>query len=156
MDSDELPFSKENYKSALDHVEEVEEMFREDLKEGLMRWMSDEEAFKEFGKINTAAIGALEIGDSSFRVIHDATHGVQVNHEILVRDQVSYPTVAEKIFVINRAAHRGCSMMGLKADVAKAHRRCRIHQEDQRWLTCRTRPGGVWVNTVGTFGVGSA
>eukprot|EP00973_Karenia_brevis_P085133 11816238-Karenia_brevis.AAC.1 len=46
--------------------------------------------------------------------------------------------------------------MGLKADVSKAHRRCKIRKEDQKWQTCRTRPGGVWVNTVGTFGVGSA
>eukprot|EP00973_Karenia_brevis_P095085 12425596-Karenia_brevis.AAC.1 len=71
---------------------------------------------EEFGEITTAAIGALEKGDSSFRVIHDATHGVHVNHEILVRDQVSYPTVAEKTFVVSRSTLRGCSMMGLKAD----------------------------------------
>eukprot|EP00973_Karenia_brevis_P080054 11106348-Karenia_brevis.AAC.1 len=86
-------------------------MFRDDLKEGHMRWLTDAEAFEEFGDYTTAAIGALEKGDNSFRVIHDATHGVQVNHEILVRDQVSYPTVAEKTFVVSRAARRGCAMM---------------------------------------------
>eukprot|EP00973_Karenia_brevis_P039659 5475295-Karenia_brevis.AAC.1 len=75
MDSDELPLSKDNYSAAVDHVEEVEEMFREDLKEGHMRWLTDKEALEEFGEYTTAAIGALEKGDNSFRVIHDATHG---------------------------------------------------------------------------------
>eukprot|EP00973_Karenia_brevis_P035850 4947209-Karenia_brevis.AAC.1 len=83
MDSDDLPLSKDNYSSAVEHIKEVEEMFRQDVKEGHMRWLSDQQSFEEFGKINTAAIGALEKGGHSFRVIHDATHGVQVNHEIL-------------------------------------------------------------------------
>eukprot|EP00973_Karenia_brevis_P074939 10413697-Karenia_brevis.AAC.1 len=47
-------------------------------------------------------------------------------------------------------------MLGLKADVSKAHRRCGIWAPDQKWQVCRTRPGSVWVNTVGTFGIGSA
>eukprot|EP00973_Karenia_brevis_P077511 10769207-Karenia_brevis.AAC.1 len=70
-----------------------------------MRWLSDPDALKEFGVFATAAIGALEKGDSSFRIIHDATHGVRVKPEILPQDQVAYPTVAEKALVISRSAH---------------------------------------------------
>eukprot|EP00973_Karenia_brevis_P015206 2078159-Karenia_brevis.AAC.1 len=79
--------SKENYRSAIENIDSVEEMFRQDVKDGHMRWLSDSEALKEFGVFATAAIGALEKGDSSFRIIHDATHGVRVNPEILPRDQ---------------------------------------------------------------------
>eukprot|EP00973_Karenia_brevis_P027245 3757970-Karenia_brevis.AAC.1 len=66
MDSDELPLSKDSYTSAVDHVKEVEEMFREDLKEGHMRWLTNKEAFEEFGEYTTAAIGALEKRGSQF------------------------------------------------------------------------------------------
>eukprot|EP00973_Karenia_brevis_P037472 5169693-Karenia_brevis.AAC.1 len=110
----------------------------------------------EFSAFHTAAIGALEKSDDSFRVIHDGTHGVQADLEIVTRDQVAYPTIAEKTFVLTRAASPKSTLFGLKADVSKAHRRCRIWQPDQKWQICRTRPGSVWVNTVGTLGIGSA
>eukprot|EP00973_Karenia_brevis_P010877 1472565-Karenia_brevis.AAC.1 len=58
--------------------------------------------------------------------------------------------------VVTRSGHRCCTMMGLKADVKRGYRRCKVHRADQRWQICRTRTGGVWVNTVGTFGIGSA
>eukprot|EP00973_Karenia_brevis_P016842 2308440-Karenia_brevis.AAC.1 len=58
--------------------------------------LSDSEALKEFGVFHTAAIGALEKSDDTFRVIHDGTHGVQVNLDIVTREQVAYPTIAEK------------------------------------------------------------
>eukprot|EP00973_Karenia_brevis_P017830 2449904-Karenia_brevis.AAC.1 len=47
-------------------------------------------------------------------------------------------------------------MMGLESDVSKVHRRCKIHKDDQRWQTGRSRPEMAWVNTVGMLGVGSA
>eukprot|EP00973_Karenia_brevis_P007400 1001093-Karenia_brevis.AAC.1 len=71
-------------------------MFEEDIELGHMRKLTDAEAKKEFGSFHTAAIGALEKSDDTFRIIHDGTHGVQVNLEIINRDQVAYPTIAEK------------------------------------------------------------
>eukprot|EP00973_Karenia_brevis_P019577 2685385-Karenia_brevis.AAC.1 len=98
-----------------------------------MRKLTDAEAEKEFGSFHTAAIGALEKSDDTFRIIHDGTHGVQVNLEIITRDQVAYPTIAEKTWVLTRAAASGSTLLGLKADVSKAHRRCRVWQPDQKW-----------------------
>eukprot|EP00973_Karenia_brevis_P081864 11349709-Karenia_brevis.AAC.1 len=106
-------------------------MFRQDVKDGHMRWMSDQDATKEFGSFTTTTIGALEKSDSTLRIFHDATHGVAVNPLIVPRDQVAYPTVAEKVLIVTRAAQCKTSLMGLKADVSKAHRRCRIHKADQ-------------------------
>ena len=44
----------------------------------------------------------------------------------------------------------------LQADVSKAHRRFLHAQEDWGLLACRLEAGKVWLNRVGTFGVGSA
>eukprot|EP00973_Karenia_brevis_P084763 11761873-Karenia_brevis.AAC.1 len=103
--------SKENYRSADENLEAVEDMFRQDVKDGHMICMSDQDAKKEFGSFTTAAIGALEKSDSTFRIIHDATHGVAVNPLIVPRDQVAYPTVAEKVLIITRAAQGKTSLM---------------------------------------------
>eukprot|EP00973_Karenia_brevis_P067461 9383581-Karenia_brevis.AAC.1 len=70
-----------------------------------------------------AAIGALEKSDSTFRIIHDATHGVRVNPRIKPRDRVRYPGIPEKKKILSRAARLSTSHFGLKGDVSKAHRR---------------------------------
>eukprot|EP00973_Karenia_brevis_P084342 11705788-Karenia_brevis.AAC.1 len=76
MDDVEMPSSREKYSSAIENVAAVEAMFKEDVELGHMRMLSDSEALKEFGVFHTAAIGALEKSDDTFRVIHDGTHGV--------------------------------------------------------------------------------
>ena len=53
------------------------------------------QAEKELGKIGIASLGALEKSDGSFRVIHDATHGLAVNAKIKVLDQVLSPTAID-------------------------------------------------------------
>eukprot|EP00973_Karenia_brevis_P061099 8497194-Karenia_brevis.AAC.1 len=101
-----MPSSWDNYTSAVENVKAVEAMFEEDIELGHMRKLTDAEADREFGPYHTAAIGALEKSDDTFRIIHDGTHGVRVNLEIVTRDQVAYPTVAEKTLVLTRAASR--------------------------------------------------
>eukprot|EP00973_Karenia_brevis_P054251 7537523-Karenia_brevis.AAC.1 len=92
MDSEKPPMSKENFHLAIENIDSVEEIFRQELIDGHIRWLSDSGALKEFGVLATAAIGALEKGDSSIRIVHDATHGVRVNPEVMPRDRVAYPT----------------------------------------------------------------
>eukprot|EP00973_Karenia_brevis_P048947 6788527-Karenia_brevis.AAC.1 len=72
-----MPSSRENHSSAIENVAAVEAMFKDDVELGHMRMLSDSEASKEFGVFHTAAIGAFEKSDDTFRVIHDGTHGVQ-------------------------------------------------------------------------------
>eukprot|EP00973_Karenia_brevis_P005004 689319-Karenia_brevis.AAC.1 len=122
-----------------------------------MREVPLAEARAEYGnKLVMAAIGALEKDDSSFRIIHDATHGVKVNPRIRQRDQVRYPAVAEKAKILGKAAIRKMTHFGLKADVSKAHRRVRVRRRDHGYQACQLEDGKVWLNEVGTFGVGSA
>eukprot|EP00973_Karenia_brevis_P007456 1008229-Karenia_brevis.AAC.1 len=102
-----------------------------------MRLEAGSVAKAEYGQhLVMAAIGALEKGDSTFRIIHDGTH--------------------EKRNILPRAARLSQSHFGLKADVSKAHRRVKIARCDHGHTACQTRPGYVWLNQVGTFGLGSA
>ena len=45
---------------------------------------------------------------------------------------------------------------GLKGDIKKAHRRVKIRKCDWGRQACKLREETVWLNVVGTFGVGSA
>eukprot|EP00973_Karenia_brevis_P008306 1125016-Karenia_brevis.AAC.1 len=61
---------------------------------GHMRKLTYLEAEQEFGKeYTTAAIAALQEDEDSFRIIHDGTHKVGVNPQIIVRDQIADPAV---------------------------------------------------------------
>ena len=113
------------------------------------------QAEKELGKIAIASLGALEKSDGSFRVIHDATHGLAVNAKIKVLDQVRSPTaidVRRAVQVLPKA------FFALKGDVSRAHRLVKIDRRDWRYLACKTdvNPGMIRINKVGTFGVASA
>ena len=86
----------ENYVSVKDHVESIEAGFREEALEGLMEEVEEATARKEWG--GRLAIGALAAiqEKGKVRVIHDGTHGVEVNHRIKVKDFVPCPGPADK------------------------------------------------------------
>ena len=44
----------------------------------------------------------------------------------------------------------------MKAHVFEAHRRVAVKRCDHGWQCCRLAPDKLWINEVGTFGVGSA
>ena len=110
-DQEGPPVSKANYCSCENNVKVVREQVVEEAKEGFMRKATLEEVTKEYGSdICVAAIGAIEKGDSSFRIIHDATHGVQVNPRIIQRDQVRLPGASELRLITKFASDRGKSV----------------------------------------------
>ena len=89
------------------------------------------------------------------RVVHDGTHGTNVNGRIRVKDQVRLPGAGEleRILVERRAAGaRGVAVVG---DAHKAHRRVKVREEDWGYMACSVRKGRVWINRVGTFGFSS-
>jgi hypothetical protein len=153
----EPPHSKHNYVSAKDHLDEIEQQFREEEKLKMMKEIPVEEGRRRYGsELLVAAIGAIEKSDESFRVIHDATHGVKINPRIRQRDQVRSPGLAEANTIMRQARKQGLSLLGLKGDVSKAHRRCRVREQDHCYQVCQLRPETLWLNLVGTFGVGTA
>ena len=75
-----------NYKSAMDQPDILEDNFQEQLALGFMKSIRYDEAQRLYGdRLRIAALGAIPQGDTH-RVIHDGTHGVQVNSAIRVRD----------------------------------------------------------------------
>ena len=57
---------------------------------------------------------------------------------------------------MRRAKSRGGTVFCLKGDVKMAHRRCKVREEDHGYQACQLGPDTLWLNLVGTFGVGTA
>ena len=143
-------------KSAAELEDIIRSQFEEEEKEHMMRQHTITEAVEAYGQeAVTAALGADLKPDGSARVLHDGTHGVGKNPQVVPRDQTRNPGPGEAKVVMAHESRRGCCTLGLTADVKKAHRRYRVAPED--WQHQLSRLGDtVWANEVGTFGMGSA
>ncbi|CAE8623549.1 unnamed protein product [Polarella glacialis] len=122
-----------------------------------MREVLEVDARKEYGSnLLIAPIGAIEKADASFRVIHDGTHKVQVNPRIRARDQHKCPGTGE-LKTVMRSSMKACkSVFGLTGDVKRAHRLPRVWQAEWGLQACKLSGDTVWLNEVGTFGMGPA
>ena len=153
-----------NYKSATEAEEDLENQFKEEEALGMMFPVTLAVAKQMYpGKLlRIAAQGAIRKSDNSYRPIHDATHGVCVNNSIKPRDQLSMPGPAEAAasMQISREDFPGVHF-SIAADISKAHRRVKRKQADWGLLACRAKlpkegeTDIIWVNKVGTFGIGS-
>ena len=99
-----------------------------------------------------AAQGILDKPDGGHRIIHDGTHGVQLNNEINITDRL------ENLGPRELAAIMNLSVAAVNADVAKAHRRLKVREDDWGVLACKTSGSSesIWLNKTGIFGVASA
>ncbi|CAE7227317.1 unnamed protein product [Symbiodinium natans] len=147
---------RDNYVSAKEHAAEVQKQFEIEAELGAMYETDLEAACRELGEVSVASLGAIEKKDGSYRVTHDATHGLSVNSVIKVRDQMRCPGAGD----LRRALQTlPTAFFALSGDVARAHRLVKIAKRDWKHLCCRTgtkRDDVIWVNCVGTFGVSSA
>ena len=150
-----------NYRDGEETSRILEEVFAKEEAEGRMFPLSLAEARRRYpgSSLRIAAQGALPKPGGDFRVIHDGTHGVQVNNEIVIRDRLESPSAREISTV-----HRVCKaadqsvVFGLVGDIQKAHRRYLHHPEHWGVLACKTssRSEVIWLNRTGTFGIASA
>ena len=121
-----------------------------------MEELGDAEAQRRFpGRLHVAALGVVK-EPTKLRVIHDGTHGVGVNNRIRSANHLACPGPGEMRALMEYERGRGMHLWSLVGDVAKAHRRIKVRPADWGLMACRTRPGRVWVNKVGTYGLGSA
>ena len=98
--------------------------FEEDVAEGLMAKMSMGEFKERYGEHSAIAALAVIVEDEANdkkRIIHDATHGVQVNHRIKCRDKHA-PREPRRRSTCEGST-RTFSVVG---DSAKAHRRYKL------------------------------
>jgi hypothetical protein len=92
---------------------------------GLIAEVKTDEANKDWGKtLRLAFLAILDKTDGTVRVIHDGTHGIQVNPAIKVWNQARCPGVAEKRVVRQKVRDADTLRLGLKGDVeGKIHGR---------------------------------
>ena len=172
--------SKENYRSVKGRVREIRKQFKKEAKDGLMQMFPKScrgDILKTCGgdQLLVAALGALEKGDNSFRVLFDATHGVRFNPRTRPRDQIRNPGAREARTELGYYKSKGAKVFSLLADVRRAHRGFRVAAKDWKYQVCALsiqdyKAEGVdastdeepmeedelWLNKVGTFGHSSA
>ena len=153
---DEATTETGNYSSLEPYVVQVEALFREEAAEGWMVVLTDEEAKAEYGdKLHLAALAVISEADK-FRVLHDGSNGIQINHRIKVQDQLRCPGPGEIRQILHEKAESGSRAFSILGDFSKAHRRVPIARKDWGYQGCRLRPGSVWLNCVGTYGMAPA
>ena len=159
-----------NYPSAELHHNVLLQELRDQVEAGMMVKTTFKEARAKFGRrLKIASLAVIDEG-SSFRVIHDGTNRVQVNHHIRVPDHELFPGAMDVEAAIHNDAIEGApapaKYLCVKSDISKAHRRVPVHEDDWGLQACSCTPpplGGeerdqweLYLNCVGTYGVGSA
>ncbi|CAE8609473.1 unnamed protein product [Polarella glacialis] len=142
-----------NYKSLGEHLGAVEEQFRLEQEEGMMLEMDWEDFVARFGtNYAISALAVLQEGEK-LRVLHDGSNTTMVNHRIRPWDKVRMPGFRELQFLLRMFQAERRIPVSVVGDVSKAHRRVKIDPLEQGYQSCQLRPGKVWVNRVGTFGM---
>ena len=155
-----------NYPSADLYREQLSKEIEEQIAGGMMQRTTFKKAKERYGnRLRIASLAVINEGES-YRVVHDATNRVMINHEIRIPDCEQFPgprDVEGAITADGKRESKPSKYMGVKSDVSKAHRRIPIAEED--WglqsSSCQDPPENLddWVielNTVGTYGLGSA
>lgn len=161
-DQSDIRYIMDNYKTAQGNLKEIlEEQFAEEERAGRMFPLSVPEAKRRYpgDQLRVAAQGALEKPGGGHRVIHDATHGVNLNNQIVSDNQMVNPGPREMATVLNFSAKASQRVLfGVAADISKAHRLFRYCEDQWGVLGCRTHDDAevIWFNRTGTFGVASA
>ena len=146
----------ENYQSIDLHVDAAKELFRTEAEQGWMVELPEEEARKTYGdRLVIASLGVVK-EPSKIRVVHDGSNKVHVNHRIRVRDQLRCPGAGELKTIVRETKMEGSRLFAVLGDVSKAHRRIKIRPADWGYQACKLTKGTVWLNKVGTYGMGSA
>ena len=99
-----------NYGSVEEHREFAKAKFEEDVEEGLMAKMSLGDFLDHYGIHTAIAALAVIVEDEAKdkkRIIHDATHGVRVNHRIKCRDKLRSPGAREKKHLLREHEEAG-------------------------------------------------
>ena len=104
--------------SAKEHALEVQEQFLAEAEEGAMVEIPLSEAIASYGpKLSIASLGAIEKKDGSYRVVHDGTHGVNINAKI------RNPTAGDLCSVLKYMPQ---AAFGLTGDIKRAHRLAKV------------------------------
>ena len=159
LDTTEFQPVAENYLSAQVSSKELEEKFQEEESLGRMHPSKLGVLQQEFGSsLRVASMAAIQKPDGTVRPLHDATHSVMVNHDIVYQDKIDCPGPAEIASIVREAMATQEAAFCVSADIKAAHRLVKIRKKDWGFMCCRSDSNSdtVWVNHTGTFGISSA
>ena len=157
-----------NYASVREHLEFAKEKFEEDIAEGMMDKMTSRQFYDKFGDDTAVAALAVIVEDETIgkkRMIHDASHGVRVNHRIRCRDKIRAPGAREKKTILRELRERDEVSFSVVGDISQAHRRFKHSADEHGFLACQLEAENdrrasdsdtIYVNKVGAFGVSCA
>ncbi|OLP77936.1 hypothetical protein AK812_SmicGene41941 [Symbiodinium microadriaticum] len=123
-----------------EHADFARDKFEEDVREGLMAKMTMGEFLERYGERTAIAALAVIVEDEELdkkRIIHDATHGVRVNHRIKCRDKLRSPGAREKKHLLREHEEEGEAAFSVVGDIAKAHRRYKHAAKEHGYLACQ-------------------
>ena len=129
-----------NYASIEDHKDFVRAKFEEDVQEDLMEKMTLGEFKARFGENRAIASLAVIVEDEEKdkkRIIHDATHGVRVNHRIRCRDKIRAPGAREKKQILRELQANKEIAYSVVGDISKAHRRYKHQASEHGFMGCQ-------------------
>lgn len=160
LDDSEFNSMACNYKSAEGMADDLEKKFQEEEQLGRM-------VPTTLGRLKTdfpdrtplvAAMGAIRKPNGDVRPLHDGTHFVQLNNQIVFQDQLQYPGPEDAAHMVRHIQEEQEAVFALSADIASAHRLVKIRKRDWPLLGCKARSDDktIWINCVGTFGISSA
>ena len=111
-----------------------------------MEELSENEAKARFG--DRLYVSSLAVVDevTKIRVVHDATHGVKLNHHIRVLDQLRFPSAGEIKCLMEERRRKKLGGFMILADASKAHRRILVQERAWGLLGCRVRDDKLWIN----------
>lgn len=118
------------------HADAVEATLRDQEERGQVISYDEADARRLLGaSLKVAALGAVPKGASSdgaveVRVVHDGTHGVEVNHRIRVLDTVLCPMAADVQMMLREQAASGVPHYLLTADVKEARTAVAVRPDD--------------------------
>ena len=93
--------------------------------------------FKEHRAIAALAVIVEDELMGKKRMIHDASHGVRVNHRIRCRDKIRAPGAREKKQLLREMMEAREVAFSVVGDIAKAHRRFKHWEEEHGYLGCQ-------------------
>ena len=105
-----------------------------------MAKMSMGEFLERYGEHTAIAALAVIVEDEELdkkRIIHDATHGVRVNHRVKCRDKLRSPGAREKKHLLRAHEEEGETAFSVVGDIAKAHRRYKHSAKEHGYLACQ-------------------
>lgn len=156
----------ENYASAEESHEDIKRQVKEEVDNGSIVKLPEEEAKARFkGRLAVAALGAVpkELGSDKVRLIHDGSYSVDINRRIKVLDRMRFPLCDDAAAVLAEIEEEVRSTKVPRAsllyDISRAHKLIPILERDwglQAFRMPGPPDGQIYLHTRGTFGVASA